>query len=697
MLQLFAPLCKVTWINEAHLRGYKFDVLCHLFVAHIYHPGRKDREGSSQTEKVVSWYEHEYWPSRYHFQTKRKSHFSLDEVDEYAQYKNSKQRHQKCRIQYESGNTTRSITDECFQLSCIFVESAILWSLLGGQQDGLLDSDEQLAILVEAEECAAQFFAPQQQHGEMKCDGEGESYPFRDLIADLYMNMGVVEKKRHGYTQAAAFLAKSVDFGSEDAQHALSKLPGGAMIDKKDTKGHLPEPGDFMSNAIDVNHRIPDGLSGSAGQQSSDCAEVCLNAITEGKGLNGKLDALLQTMIDKSLETDRPSIQQGRNDAKYATTKGMDDAAAVIEALHQLDTTSNSEQLPCIARPKDIQDKVDARKTPLILYYNEMYGRTLEQWFVKGDAESCYECASTSNQSLAMEADVVVFHYFYAQRHPMPPKYCDQYWVMVSRENPNNLMKVAKISLDEMYRRMQQFDISATYRLDDDIPIPYMAENGVEHVREMFLEPTPMIPTAERIKDFPVAWIASNCAAQNDRMERVRELMKYIGVKSYGKCLNNAHMDVPRKGSQWNRAATEQVRKHKFYLAFENSDCSYYSTEKLERAFLTGLIPVVLGSPQASLFVPNNHSAIYVREYPNMKAVADRLHAINNDDALFESYLSYRGNRSGIDVSFQKRWFEPKYPRACRLCDMLRRKQYSTQFVGVPLEHLYCNNTRDPR
>lgn len=365
---------------------------------------------------------------------------------------------------------------------------------------------------------------------------------------------------------------------------------------------------------------------------------------------------------------------------------------------------SNGKQEGCVPRPVHIQAELDAATSnatpPLILYYNDIYGTPLERFIVRKDSATCYTCRSTSNQSLIMEADVVAFHYFSAQRKPLPPKYCGQLWLLMSRENPNYLHPKLNSNLQQKYDAMKQFDLTATYRLDADLPIPYLAERGARNVQNMFLKPPPMVPTVQRNSTFPVVWIASKCTTHNDRIDYVRQLLQQnnIGVQSFGACLHTSDMDVPRKSSNWSRAADHQVRTHKFYLALENSDCPYYSTEKLFRAYETGLIPIILGSREtAPLFVPNQHSAIYMQDYNTMKDLADRLQEINEDDALFESYLSYRGNLSEIDESFQKRWFEPTTPRACRLCDLVR--QYKNQslrqedFVGVRLEHLYCNNS----
>ena len=78
-----------------------------------------------------------------------------------------------------------------------------------------------------------------------------------------------------------------------------------------------------------------------------------------------------------------------------------------------------------------------------------------------------------------------------------------------------------------------------------------------------------------------VAWFVSNCHAINGRLEYANELAKYIDVDIYGKC---GKKKCPRREHE----KCEQLlsNDYKFYLAFENSHCRDYITEKF---FLNGL------------------------------------------------------------------------------------------------------------
>jgi len=73
-----------------------------------------------------------------------------------------------------------------------------------------------------------------------------------------------------------------------------------------------------------------------------------------------------------------------------------------------------------------------------------------------------------------------------------------------------------------------------------------------------------------------VAWIVSNCHAANNRLEYAHELAKYIDVDIYGAC---GSLVCNRTGPE--SCHSLLVKKYRFFLAFENSDCKDYITEKL--------------------------------------------------------------------------------------------------------------------
>ena len=78
-------------------------------------------------------------------------------------------------------------------------------------------------------------------------------------------------------------------------------------------------------------------------------------------------------------------------------------------------------------------------------------------------------------------------------------------------------------------------------------------------------------------------------------MEYVKNLRKYINVDIYGKC---GHLNCPR--SQENNCWEKVDKYYHFYLAFENSICKDYVTEKFFNAMERYVVPIVLGGANYS-------------------------------------------------------------------------------------------------
>ena len=82
---------------------------------------------------------------------------------------------------------------------------------------------------------------------------------------------------------------------------------------------------------------------------------------------------------------------------------------------------------------------------------------------------------------------------------------------------------------------------------------------------------------------------------------------------------------------------------YKFYLAFENSICPDYVTEKFFDIFKYryNVIPVVYnGADMASIAPP--HSYISVRDYSSVEHLAQYLSIVSSNDTLFASYFWWR-------------------------------------------------------
>lgn len=80
------------------------------------------------------------------------------------------------------------------------------------------------------------------------------------------------------------------------------------------------------------------------------------------------------------------------------------------------------------------------------------------------------------------------------------------------------------------------------------------------------------------------------------------------------------------------------IREYKFLIAFENSDCYDYVTEKVYNGLNAGAIPIYMGAPNIIEFVPD-HSIINAADFSSPESLARYINVVNNNDDLYASYV----------------------------------------------------------
>ncbi|GBP51729.1 Alpha-(1,3)-fucosyltransferase C [Eumeta japonica] len=161
------------------------------------------------------------------------------------------------------------------------------------------------------------------------------------------------------------------------------------------------------------------------------------------------------------------------------------------------------------------------------------------------------------------------------------------------------------------------YNVTLTYRLDSDVPWPYFIvrdrESGARIApgpRVLWREPSsPPLDRADwrftleriRAKAQPAraAWFVSNCHSDSAREEFARELGEHMTVDVYGGC---GREECPSAAHP--NCSQLLAERYHFYLAFENSLCSDYLTEKVLHALWASAVPVVLSGAQLSRFLP---------------------------------------------------------------------------------------------
>ena len=175
-------------------------------------------------------------------------------------------------------------------------------------------------------------------------------------------------------------------------------------------------------------------------------------------------------------------------------------------------------------------------------------------------------CELADNKADADHADAVLVNSPVRPWTKRPPH---QIWIIFQLESPYHSPGLNGFS--------NVFNWTATYRHDSDIVAPY--ERFTPYNENVLTLPQNRSYAEGKTKQ--VAWFVSNCGGRNGRQNYVQELSKHINVDIYGSC---GKLKCPRHSAQ--KCFDMLNKDYKFYLAFENSNCRDYITEKF---FVNGL------------------------------------------------------------------------------------------------------------
>ena len=159
-----------------------------------------------------------------------------------------------------------------------------------------------------------------------------------------------------------------------------------------------------------------------------------------------------------------------------------------------------------------------------------------------------------------------------------------------------------------------------------------------------------------------VGWIVSHCKTDSLREDYAAELAKYIPIDIYGKC----GTPCPE-----NENCLKMISMtYKFYLAFENSLCIDYITEKLWIPLTTNIVPIVLGAANYDEFLPPK-SYIDIRDFSSPLQLAKYLYMLDRNDDLYREYFEWKTQYRSVYHIWQH----------CQWCAYLNR-------VGVDTTHI---------
>lgn len=292
------------------------------------------------------------------------------------------------------------------------------------------------------------------------------------------------------------------------------------------------------------------------------------------------------------------------------------------------------------------------------------FGDTEKDPFTFCSVRNCI--LETSNDKIG-EADAVMFHLHRTEGPHTLPKFRkpEQFWIFFTDESPLHTFMVTKRYGMSDYNGL--FNLSMTYRSDSDVPVPYG--------RTVRLQDPPPIEDASRnfsaSKNKLVSILASNCGGKNQRWRYIKELSRHIPVDIYGRCGTKV---CPGHFTR----DCDVTKGYKFYLAFENSNCREYITEKLWwNSYEKEIVPVVMGaSKEEYTRLTPPHSFIHVEDFEGPAELAKYLLYLDGNSSAYNEYFAWK---SKYKVLNEHGYFGSPSLHLCRMCEAVNRLRGSSK------------------
>ncbi|CAD5223320.1 unnamed protein product [Bursaphelenchus okinawaensis] len=155
----------------------------------------------------------------------------------------------------------------------------------------------------------------------------------------------------------------------------------------------------------------------------------------------------------------------------------------------------------------------------------------------------------------------------------------------------------------------------------------------------------------------------ANCNSSTVKDRIVEEFKKYINVDLYSKC-GNMSCD--------SKCFKQNLKKYRFYIAFESNVCDDYVTEKFFRID-NKIVPVVLRRKDYDE-VGANHSFIALDDFEDMPSLASYLDSLMLDDTKYMEYFEWSKTYKKIT--------QPLHYSLCTVCDYIHEPTRSRSVLG---------------
>jgi hypothetical protein len=147
--------------------------------------------------------------------------------------------------------------------------------------------------------------------------------------------------------------------------------------------------------------------------------------------------------------------------------------------------------------------------------------------------------------------------------------------------------------------------------------------------------------------------LTSHCKTFSQRGVLVAEMQKYARVDIIGGC-GNLTCGVRNETvfSKSRKCRSELGKDHMFALAFENSLCEDYVTEKFFDSVVNDAVPVVYGHAKYDRWLPKS-AYIDVRDFARVKDLVDFMLHLSKNATAYNSYFKWKQFIVPLDRRYQ--------------------------------------------
>ena len=233
--------------------------------------------------------------------------------------------------------------------------------------------------------------------------------------------------------------------------------------------------------------------------------------------------------------------------------------------------------------------------TKKILYWNtfsrkECYGYGCFKRVLKDRMKCLVNCELTNDKKSINESDLILVNMADPVDTPPTKRGANERWVFVLYESPMTYKTKLK-SFNGL------FNLTATYRQDSDATSFYYANFFIWQHNSKFEVNYDYFQNKTRM----VAILVSNCRDHANRLPYVNQMQNHITVDIFGKCGKPCMENFSdRKTGECKQII---AKEYLFYLAFENSVCKDYITEKFFYMIQQSIVPVVRGAGSYEYYV----------------------------------------------------------------------------------------------